>query len=82
MVSKLIPLLLIAALSGCASQNTKQSVASYGAGIADDKLDSTLWYLCNAATVGSIKREFGTSLSRADLYKSMCEGEKGANVVH
>ena len=70
----LIALSLTALLTGCAEfQAVKSGIASHGSEAADQTVDVNLWALCEAATVGSIKRRFKTT-GEQDAYNSLCEG--------
>lgn len=44
-------------------------VRERGAQAYDEGLANSLWFMCNAASVGSIRRTFG---SRMDAYNSLC----------
>jgi len=62
-------LIIIAAIaaffmSGCSSVQVK------GADVADQVLQSHVWYVCSAATVGSVKRQFA---GRMDDYNEFCK---------
>ncbi len=78
----LIPasLLLVVLVSGCAS-TVKTAVALKGASLSDDALVQAEWWVCSAATVGAVKRRYGQTWERADLYREFCDGSGSANVV-
>ena len=70
----LIALSLTILLAGCAEfQAVKSGIASHGSEAADQTVDVNLWALCEAATVGSIKRRFKTT-EEMDAYNSLCVG--------
>lgn len=81
-------LLLIAALIAASSTVTGcASVASFfgtaaekGAQAADLELASTEWGMCNAATIGAVRRKFGKSPDLAAAYNKLCS-EGDADVV-
>ena len=58
----LLMITMVALLStGCAEwQSLKVAVATYGAQGADEALSVAKWETCEAASVGSIRREYGT----------------------
>jgi len=56
-------------------------VRTRGAQVEDAGVKNAMWYLCYAASVGSIQRAFGRSVARAELYRQMCKGELDANVI-
>lgn len=74
-MKKLI-LLLPFALGACGltpqGDFAREVVKERGADAADAMVDNSLWGLCNAATIGSIRREFGTSPDRANAYNRLC----------
>lgn len=65
-------------ISGCA---TLDRVAVEGAKVADDVLTTAEWTLCEAATRGSLKRRYGTSIERATAYKEFCDGNSTVNFI-
>ena len=52
-----------------------------GAEIADQALTDAEWAVCQAASVGSVKRRYGQTIKRADTYKDFCDGDGKANVI-
>lgn len=70
-----IALITLLALTGCAEFNAfKSGVATHGAEAADQTVEVSIWSLCEASSVGSIKRRFKTTEER-DAYNAMCEGQ-------
>ena len=49
----------------------KSGIASHGAQASDETLDAAIWTLCNAVSVGAVKRRFKTDDEKAG-YNSMC----------
>ena len=43
-----------------------------GAQAFDEGLKNAEWFICEAASVGSIKRRYGVSRSRAKSYNEFC----------
>lgn len=48
---------------------TRAAVKDKGAQAYDEGLANSLWFLCNAASVGSIRRTFGRNM---DAYNAIC----------
>ncbi len=63
---------LCAVLSGCTSFSVvKKAIAEDGSKAADEALQAVVFYQCNAATVGAVKRRFQTQ-EDIDAYNTMC----------
>lgn len=75
----------IALTFGCtaAGQATYEAAKTKGAAIADKSLSEAEWFVCKAATVGSVKRHYGTSAEKAALYKEFCQSSviEGQDVI-
>lgn len=69
-------LVALGALAGCSVVPGADLYANQGRAaaedVADDLIDTAMWHLCYASSVGSIRREFGTSPERATLYYALC----------
>lgn len=78
-----IPAFLVALLlASCSTVDTARGVIKQkGATLASEALVDAEWLVCNAATVGSIKRRYGQTVERADTYKDFCDGDGQANVI-
>ena len=59
----------------------KDTIRVKGAQAEDAGLANSLWFICNAASIGAIQRRFGKSVETATIYRQMCNGSKDANVV-
>ena len=63
-------------LSACAftstGQQVRQGVKTYGAQAYDEGLQNAEWFICVAASRGSIMRRYGVSEERAAAYKAFC----------
>jgi len=80
MKTSIVALMLF--LGGCASlQTAKTAVAVKGGELSKQALVDAEWWVCRAATVGSVKDRYGQSVERALLYKNFCEGNGKANVI-
>ena len=69
---------LLLLLSACSAVNT---IATKGAEISDTALTNAEWMMCKGASVGSVKRRYGVTLERANLYREFCDGSGEANVI-
>ena len=80
-------LLVIAALalSGCGLTQTGDFVRSgavtQGAKAYDEGVANAEWFLCQAASVGSIKRHYGVSKEKSAAYNLLCKAEGAANII-
>jgi hypothetical protein len=67
---------LLLALAGCGftpgGQAVREGVATYGAQAMDEGLVNAEWFVCEAASVGSIKRRYGKTKTTADAYRGFC----------
>lgn len=43
-----------------------------GAQAYDEGIQNAEWFLCHAASVGSIRRHYGSDKARADAYNTLC----------
>ena len=75
----------IAILGGCGftaqGDFVRTGVAEKGAQAADEGLRNATWFICQAATIGSIKRAYGTSVERAHAYNRFCPDSSAVNVL-
>ena len=69
-------------LSACASYETvRDTIVDKAADVADQVLIDSEFTLCEASTIGSVKRRYGQSVERANLYREFCSGSGIANVI-
>lgn len=72
-MKKLAIISVALALSACGitpqGDLVRDAVRERGAEAYDEGLANSLWFVCSAASVGSIRRTFG---SRMDAYNSLC----------
>ena len=70
------PVLLLLALGGCGftsqGNQVRQGVATYGAQAMDEGLINAEWFVCKAASVGSVQRRYGTDPAKAQAWKALC----------
>lgn len=69
-----LPFLVGLFLSGCGQTPEgsmfRAAIQERGAQIMDEGIDNVTWWLCNGASVGSIKRKF--SGEKAQAYTDLC----------
>lgn len=51
----------------------KDTIREKGAQAYDEGLVNSLWFICNAASVGSIRRTFGRNM---DAYNAICSNDE------
>ncbi len=62
----------------------RQQVSEKGAQAYDEGLANAHWFVCNAASVGSVRRAYGKSETDARLYREFCatgEADPEADVI-
>ncbi len=68
---------VIGFLTGCGltPQGTaiRQAVQAKGAEVMDQGLENAEWFMCYAASIGSVRRHYGKP-GLADAYRQLCEG--------
>jgi hypothetical protein len=73
-----IPALALLALGACgfteAGDTFRQTAAVKGAAAMDEGLVNAEWWICNAASVGSIQRRYGKSPEMAAAWRQLCLG--------
>lgn len=57
----------------------RETIREKGAQAYDAGIENAEWFLCNAASIGSIRRKFGRDPQLADAYRTLCE--RKADVV-
>lgn len=66
-------LIAIMLLSGCTTLDAGQRVvAQYGAKVADESLESSLWAVCQGPTIGAWIRRFGNDPQKAEGWRRLC----------
>lgn len=71
--------LLMLTLSACGLTPQGDAIREYvketGATVADNALENAEWVICYAATVGSVKRRYGTSPESMAVYNEFCRAK-------
>lgn len=64
-------------LAGCGltpqSEFVRGQIAEQGAAAYDQGLADAEWFICNAASVGAVKRRYAVSEAKAESYRKLCE---------
>ena len=69
-------LVLLFALSACGftpqGDLVRSTIKDKGAQAYDEGIENAEWFLCNAASVGSIRRKFGRDERMSAAYNTLC----------
>jgi len=80
LVVLLIVVIVLLATAGCAIDPrldaAKTAAVDTASRVADDALEAYEWGVCTAATVGSIRRRYGTSAPRMEAWQRFCEEQQ------
>jgi hypothetical protein len=72
-------------LSGCGQtpqgDMIRDLVKTRGAEVMDNGVDNALYFVCDVATIGSIRRRFGQSADSARMYAQLCSPVAGGDVI-
>ena len=78
------PMMLVA-LAGCgftgAGNFARDAVSDYGAQAMDEGLVNAEFFVCQAASVGSVMRRYGASAEKAEAWRALCERDPNAEVI-
>lgn len=76
---------LTLAIAGCGftpeGDAVKALVADKGAQAYDEGLANAEYFICYAASYGAVKRRYGSSQERADMLRTLCEGQGNVDLV-
>ena len=65
-------------LAGCGltleGDAARLAVQQYGAQAYDEGLVNAEWFICNAATIGAVRRKYGKTEEMAATYRDLCQG--------
>ena len=78
-MTKALALVFALALAGCGftpggGDLIRDVVNQRGAQAFDAGLANSEWFICFAASIGSVKRRYGADPTRAEAYKNLCGG--------
>ena len=80
-----IPIALTALLlAGCITPEgiaAGSAIAERGAAAYDKALENNIWFVCKAASVGSVQRRFGVSTEKAEAWRALCVTDPQASVI-
>ncbi len=78
-------ILLPLALGACGltetGRVTRDFVQDEGARAYDEGLANAEWFVCRAASVGSVQRRYGTSRDLAEAWRTLCLGDPEADLL-
>ena len=78
------PMMLVA-LAGCgftgAGNFARDAVADYGAQAMDEGLVNAEFFVCQAASVGSVMRRYGASVEKAEAWRALCHRDPEGEIV-
>ena len=81
-VHLLAPVAGVLLLAGCGftpqGDVLRAAVKSGGARVMDEGLNNAEWYICQAASIGSVRRRYGKP-GLSDAYRTLCD-EAGGNL--
>ncbi len=85
MIRFLAPLALALLLAACGftSQGdlVRKGIAEYGAQAMDEGLVNAEFFVCRAASVGSVIRRYGRSRETAEAWKTLCQGDADVDII-
>jgi hypothetical protein len=71
-----LAVIMMLSLAGCGftpqGDLVRDLVKEKGAQAYDEGLENSIWFICNAASVGSIRRRFGGTADSAAAYRALC----------
>ncbi len=77
--------MLAGPLAGCgfteAGDEARVAISNEGAQAYDKGLANSEWFLCQAASVGSIQRRYGRSADLAQAWRTLCLGDAEADIL-
>jgi len=82
---KTLSAILILFLAGCGftpeGDAARAFVAEKSAQAYDAGLDNALWFVCDRASIGSVRRRFGATTDKAAIYRGLCLKDAPGNVI-
>jgi len=78
MMSKVAGFVLLLMVAGCGFTQegdfARIAVKEYGAQAYDEGLENAEWFICNAVSIGAVRRKYGKTEERAQTYRRLCQG--------
>lgn len=87
MLKSRAPLVLAVAvaLGGCGltpyGDAARNAVTDYGARVMDQALADAEFVICDGASVGSVRRRYGTSAERAKAWRELCRRDSEVEIL-
>lgn len=81
MLNLLLPLAIAACGFTPEGTAARQLVKVAGAQAFDEGLRNSEWFICRAASVGSVQRRYGTSAALAEAWRALCLPDPAAQLV-
>jgi hypothetical protein len=70
-------MILCAGLAGCGltaqGDLVRSAVDEKGGEVMDEGLANAEWFICNAASIGAVRRRYGRSPDLAAAYRTLCD---------
>ena len=80
---KIIGLMLVLLVAGCGQTSVgdqfRDVLKQRGARVLDEGLANSEWFMCEAASIGSVKRRYGGS--KAQAYKDLCTSSSVEDII-
>ena len=85
-MTRLLPLVALGFLGGACGltpvgDGLRAAVKDAGAQAYDQGLENAEWFLCQAASIGSLRRRYGRAAETAAAYNALCEGPGDVELV-
>lgn len=85
MIGKPIVIIALLALAGCGltpyGDVARDFASTKGAQAMDEGLVNAEWFMCNAASIGAVKRRYGKTAESANAYNAICGLTGEARIV-
>ena len=59
----------------------REAVSDYGAQAMDEGLVNAEFFVCQAASVGSVMRRYGVSKQKAEAWRTLCNRDPEAEII-
>lgn len=80
-----IPIVCLLVLASCGftpqGDAARMAAQQYGAQAMDEALVNTEWFMCNGASIGAIKRRYGSDPERAAAWRAICNTGDSIDII-